>query len=81
MTKEQIKKCNELSAERDKLDNFRNYLVSHTKEWWEVISANDYSMIKYETNRGVVIPHCLRAVLINETERRIANIDEQLKEL
>lgn len=38
-------------------------------------------MIKYETNRGVVIPHCLRDVLINEAERRIANIDEQLKEL
>lgn len=82
MTKEQIKKCNELSAERDNLANFLNYLVRYEKEWLKVVSASDaYSAIKSEDEKGNDIPRCLRDVLINETERRIANIDEQLKEL
>ena len=82
MTEEQIKKCNELSAERDKLDNFRNYLDSHIKEWWKVVSVSDaYNKIKSEAEKGIEIPLCLRDVLISEAKRKISDIDETLKNL
>ena len=82
MTKEQIKKCNKLSAERDELDNFLNYLVRYEKEWWKVVSASDaYSTIKSEAEKGNDIPRCLRDVLISEAKRKISDIDEQLKAL
>ena len=83
MTEEQINKCRELSTERDNLVDLYNYLVSYKNDvWWKVVSASDaYSTIKSETEKGIKIPHCIHDVLISEVERRIVNIDEQLKAL
>lgn len=72
MTEEQIKKCIELSAERDNLIDFRNYLTIHKDGLWEVSSDNDGS---------VVIPDFFHDMLISNAERWMDIIEERLKEL
>jgi len=82
MTEQQIKKCRELSTERDNLTDFLGYLVRYEKEWWKVVSASDtYNTIKSETEKGIEIPRCLRNALISDAKRKISDIDEELKAL
>lgn len=81
MTHETFQKCKELNAELESLENFQTYLEAYEKQWWKLTSANDELSQIRSSQKGVIVPHSIRAEMLNITKATIAKLNKEISDL